>query len=91
MRLGSKAYRDAVWPPRHLDAQFAHVAVTRRGTARGVRVGQDRAVFGKEFDDATDGDLFVVRQAGEPVGKLVGALDVPRHDSSMPQEALCVT
>jgi hypothetical protein len=34
--------------------------------------------------------LFVVRQAGEPVGKLVGALDVPRHGSSMPREALCV-
>jgi hypothetical protein len=47
-------------------------------------------VFGKEFDDATDGNLFVVCQAGEPVSKLVGAFDVPRHDSSMPQEALCV-
>jgi carbonic anhydrase len=41
-------------------------------------------VFGKEFDNATNGDLFVVRQAGEPVSEPVSALDIPRHSQIMP-------
>ena len=38
----------------------------------------------EEFDDTTDADLFLVAEAFEPSGELVGALNVPRHQLIMP-------
>ena len=47
-------------------------------------------MFDKEFDDATNGYLLVVGEAGEPVSELIGAFYVPRHDLIMPLGELCV-
>ena len=38
----------------------------------------------EQFDDAADADLFLIAEGFEPGGELVGALNVPRHDRSMP-------
>jgi hypothetical protein len=47
-------------------------------------------VLNEELHEATDADLFLIREAFEPPGEFVGTLDLPRHPSNMPLDALCV-
>ena len=47
-------------------------------------------VLHEEFHNATDADLFLVREVFEPPGEFVGALDLPCHHLNMPLDDLCV-
>lgn len=44
----------------------------------------------QQFHNAADADLFFVGEAFKPFGKLVGALNLPRHSLNMLLNELCV-
>ena len=73
-----------VRPSLVLDSEFSHVAVPGRRDARRIREWERRSMLYEEFDNATNADLFLGAEGLEPSGKLVGALNVPRHWLIMP-------